>query len=63
MGDNVKPTYAKSDVKSGLVNEQYAEKVLDGVPTKKHVDEVFEANQVKNAPGSVMIKSYGAATD
>ena len=54
MGDNVKPTYAKSDVKSGLVNEQYMEKVLDGLPTKKNVDEIFEVNSVHNAPGSVM---------
>ena len=57
MGDNVKPTYAKSDVKSGLVNEQYAEKVLDGIPAKKNVDEIDKENQVKNAPGSVAKKS------
>jgi hypothetical protein len=57
MANNVAPTYAKSDVKSGLVNEQYAEKVLDGIPTKKDVQEVDKENQVKNAPGSVMKKS------
>jgi hypothetical protein len=57
MGDNVKPTYAKSSVKSGLVNEEYADKVLDGVPAKKHVDEIDKENQVKNAPGSVAKKS------
>lgn len=57
MGDNVKPTYAKSDVKSGLENEAYATRVLDGIPTKKNVDEIDKENQVKNAPGSVMHKS------
>lgn len=54
--DNVKPTYAKSDVKSGVVNETYAEKVLDGIPPKKDVHEIDAENQVKNAPGSVMKK-------
>ena len=57
MGNNVTPTYAKSDVKSGLVNEQYAEKVLDGIPSKKNVDEIDEVNTVHNAPGSVAKKS------
>lgn len=57
MGDNVKPTYAKSSVKSGLENEEYASRVLDGVPAKKHVDEIDKENQVKNAPGSVAKKS------
>ena len=57
MADNVKPTYAKSDVKSGLVNEQYAEKVLDGIPAKKNVEEIDEVNTVHNAPGSVAKKS------
>ena len=57
MADNVKPTYAKADVKSGLVNEQYAEKVLDGIPAKKDVQEIDSECQVKNAPGSVMKKS------
>jgi len=56
MGDNVKPTYAKSDVKSGSVNEQYAERILDGEPPKKNVEAVDRENQVKNAPGSVMKK-------
>jgi hypothetical protein len=60
MGDNVKPTYAKSSVKSGLVNEDYCSKVLDGVPTTKHVDQIFEETQVKNAPGSVVKKAEGA---
>ena len=55
--DNVKPTYPKSEVKSGVVNETYAEKVLGGFPTKKDVQEVDEANQVKNAPGSSAAKS------
>ena len=53
MANNVAPTYAKSDVKSGLVNEQYAEKVLDGIPAKKNVEEIDEVNTVHNAPGSV----------
>jgi hypothetical protein len=57
MANNVAPTYAKSSVKSGLENEAYAEKVLDGVPAKKHVDEIDKENQVKNAPGSVAKKS------
>lgn len=57
MADNVKPTYAKSDVKSGLDNEAYATKVLDGIPAKKNVDEIDRENQVKNAPGSVAKKS------
>lgn len=52
MADNVKPTYAKADVKSGLVNEQYAEKVLDGVPAKKDVEAIEKVNTVHNAPGS-----------
>lgn len=53
MGDNVTPTYAKSDVKSGLVNEQYAEKVLDGTPPKKNVEAIEQENLPKTAPGSV----------
>ena len=53
MADNVKPTYAKTDVKSGLENEQYAEKVLDGTPPKKSVDEIERVNVPKKAPGSV----------
>lgn len=57
MANNVAPTYSKSDVKSGLVNEQYAEKVLDGIPAKKNVEEIDEVNTVHNAPGSVAKKS------
>ena len=57
MANNVAPTYAKSDVKSGLVNEQYAEKVLDGIPAKKNVEEIDEVNTVHNAPGSIAKKS------
>lgn len=56
MADNVKPTYAKSDVKSGLENDAYATKVLDGIPAKKNVEQIDSENQVKNAPGSVMKK-------
>jgi hypothetical protein len=63
MADNVKPTFAKASVKSGLVNEQYAAQVLDGEPPTKHVDEVFEENKVKNAAGSVMKKASGAAKE
>jgi hypothetical protein len=53
MADNVRPTYAKSDVKSGLENEAYAEKVLDGIPAKKTVEEIEKVNTPKSAPGSV----------
>lgn len=53
MADNVKPTYAKSDVKSGLENDTYAEKVLDGIPGKKSVEEIEKVNSVKNVSGSV----------
>lgn len=53
MADNVKPTYPKSDVKSGLENESYAEKILDGIPSKKSVEEIEKVNTVKKAPGSV----------
>jgi hypothetical protein len=56
MGDNVKPTFAKSDVKSGLVNTEYADKVLDGIPPKKNVEEIDTQNTVHNAPGSVAKK-------
>ena len=52
MADNIKPTYAKSDVKSGVTIEQYAEKVLNGVPPKKDVEEIEKVNTVKKAPGS-----------
>lgn len=57
MADNVKPTYAKADVKSGLEVTQYAEKILDGIPTKKSVDEIEKVNLPGNAPGSVMKKN------
>lgn len=53
MADNVKPTMAKSDVKSGVVNESYAENVLNGIPAKKSVDEIEKVNTVKNVEGSV----------
>ncbi len=57
MGDNVKPTYATSDVKSGLENEAYAEKVLDGVPGKKLVAEVEQVNTVHLLKGKVVPRS------
>jgi hypothetical protein len=57
MADNVKPTFAKSDVKSGLANDQYAEKVLDGIPAKKNVEAIDEQNSVHDAPGSICKKS------
>jgi hypothetical protein len=57
MADNVKPTYATSDVKSGLENEAYLDKVLDGQPTRKDVDAIDKENKPKNAPGSVMIRN------
>jgi hypothetical protein len=53
MADNVKPTFAKSDVKSGLENEKYAETVLDGIPSKKSVEQIESENTPKKAPGSV----------
>ncbi len=53
MADNVKPTFAKSDVKSGLENERYAETVLDGIPSKKSVEQIESENTPKKAPGSV----------
>lgn len=56
MGENVKPTYAKADVKSGLENEAYAEKILDGVPDKKNVEAIDKENQVKAVDGSVAKK-------
>jgi 5,10-methylene-tetrahydrofolate dehydrogenase/methenyl tetrahydrofolate cyclohydrolase len=57
MADNVKPTYAKSDVKSGLENEAYAEKVLDGVPAKKDVDAINAQNTVHLLKGKVTPRS------
>lgn len=53
MADNVKPTYAKSDVKSGVENEAYASKTLGGIPDKKSVDEIEKVNTVKNVADSV----------
>lgn len=53
MADNVKPTYAKSDVKSGVENEAYAEKVLNGVPDKKSVEAIEKVNTVHDVSGSV----------
>jgi len=53
MADNVRPTYAKADVKSGLENEKYAETVLDGIPAKKNVEAIEAENTPKKAPGSV----------
>lgn len=57
MADNVKPTYPKADVKSGLENEQYAEKVLDGIPAKKSVEAIESENQVKLLKGKVTPRS------
>lgn len=59
-GENVKPEFPKSGIKSGVENEAYADKVLGGIPEKKHVDAIFEVNQPGNAPGSVMAKNPGA---
>jgi hypothetical protein len=59
-GENVKPDFSKSSVKSGNENEKYAETVLGGIPGKKNVDEVYSENFPGNAPGSVMAKSPGA---
>jgi len=53
MANNVSPTFPKSDVKSGLENEKYAEQVLDGIPTKKSVDEIEKVNTPGKAPGSI----------
>jgi hypothetical protein len=55
MADNVKPTFPKSDVKSGLTSEAYGEKVLDGVPAKKSVDEIEAVNTVHDAPNSTSV--------
>jgi hypothetical protein len=52
MADNVKPTFAKATVKSGLENSAYAEKVLDGIPSKKVVEEVEKQNVVHRAPNT-----------
>ena len=53
MANNIAPTYAKADVKSGLENEKYAETVLDGIPSKKSVEAIESENTPKRAPGSV----------
>ena len=53
MADNVKPTFAKSDVKSGLDHEKYAESVLDGIPSKKDVEAIEAENTPKRATQSV----------
>ena len=53
MADNVAPTYAKSDVKSGVEQETYASKTLGGIPEKKDVEAIDKENQVKNVSGSV----------
>jgi hypothetical protein len=53
MADNVAPTYAHASVKSGVVNEKYAEQVLGGTPPKKNVEAVEKENLPKDAPGSV----------
>lgn len=53
MADNVKPTYAKSDVKSGVDNEAYASKTLGGIPDKKNVEAIEKENTVKNVADSV----------
>lgn len=52
MADNVKPTFAKSEVKSGVVNETYASKVLGGEPPKKDVEAIDKENRVKKAPNT-----------
>jgi len=57
MGDNVKPTYATSDVKSGLESDAYGEKILDGVPEKKHVDAIEEVNTPHLLKGKVVPRS------
>jgi hypothetical protein len=53
MGNNVTPTYAKSQVKSGLEDAAYAEQVLDGIPAKKGVEAIEKENEVKNVNGSI----------
>jgi hypothetical protein len=59
MADNVKPTYAKSSVKSGLENEKYSTQVLEGPYPKKNVEAIEAENTVKNCSGSVMQKASG----
>lgn len=53
MADNVKPTFAKADVKSGLDHETYASKVLDGIPEKKDVEQIDKENSVKRGPSDL----------
>lgn len=47
-----KQVVAKSDVKSGLLDQAYADKVLDGIPPKKSVDEIEKVNTPGKAPDS-----------
>lgn len=53
MADNVKPTFAHADVKSGLDHETYCEKVLDGTPSKKDVEQIEKENSVKRGPSDL----------
>jgi hypothetical protein len=57
MADNIKPTFAKSDVKSGVTLDVYAEKVLDGLPPKKGVEQIEKESCPKTSPGSIRAKS------
>lgn len=50
MANNVAPTFAKSEVKSGLENEAYMKRILDGEPPRKDVDAIQKENCVKRAP-------------
>lgn len=52
MADNVKPTYPKSDVKSGQESNAYATNVLDGIPPKKSVEQIEVANRPKDVAGA-----------
>lgn len=52
MGDNVKPTYSKTSVKSGVESNKYGATVLGGVPPKKSVEEIEEVNLPKKSPGA-----------
>lgn len=55
MADNVKPTYPKTAIKSGVENSAYAEKVLGGTPPKKDVDMIEKQNTVHDAPNSTSV--------
>ena len=48
-----KQAKAKSDVKSGNENKQFATSVLGGFPEKKSVEQIEKANTPGKAPGSV----------